>query len=162
MSLQRLAPIASLALLLVGAAGTQAQEVRTYPGASCQASGSAQDLSYSTVTVANRGDSIRSAVCPIVRANPLAGWLGIDVIVNDRHSTQNITCVAQARDVVGTTGSGWSETQSTDGEGIQVLIFGAPGAAVPNYGPYVVVCSLPAMEEVNQPSFISSYLIAEP
>ncbi|HEY6547349.1 MAG TPA: hypothetical protein VI589_05565 [Vicinamibacteria bacterium] len=102
-------------------------------------------------------------MCPIVRANPLAGWLGIDVIVHDRHSTQNITCVAQARDVVGTTGTGWSETQSTDGEGIQVLIFGAPGAGtVPNYGPYVVVCSLPAMEEVNQPSFISSYLIAEP
>ena len=97
-----------------------------------------------------------------MRANPLAGWLRIDVIVNDRHSTQNITCVAQARDVAGTAGSGWSETQSTDGEGIQVLIFGAPGAAVPDYGPYVVVCSLPAMEEVNQPSFISSYLIAEP
>lgn len=153
--------VVSLALLLVGAAGAQAQ-VRTYPGSACQASGSAQDLYYSGVSVANRGDGTRSAVCPIARANPLAGWSAIYVVVNDRHSTQNISCVAQVRDVTGTAGSGWSETQSTDDEGIQVLVFGAPGGTVPDYGPYVVVCSLPAMEEVNQPSFISSYLIAEP
>jgi hypothetical protein len=154
--------VVSMALSLVGAAGAQGQEVRTFPGSSCQASGSAQDLYYSTVSVANRGNGTNSAVCPIVRANPLAGWTAIAVVVNDRHSTQNITCVAEVRDVTGTAGTGWSETQSTAGEGIQALYFGPPGGAVPDYGPYVVVCSIPAMEEVNQPSFISSYIIAEP
>jgi hypothetical protein len=151
-----------LVLLLASAAGAQAQQIRTLPGSSCQASGSAQDLYYSSVSVANRGASSRSAICPIERENPLAAWSWIAVVVNDRHSTQNVTCVAEVRDATGTAGTGWSETHSTAGEGIQVLAFGPPGGTVPDYGPYVVVCSIPAMEEVNQPSFISSILIAEP
>ena len=153
---------AGLALLVMGTTAAQAVEVQTFPGSSCQASGSAQDLYYSGVAVANRGAGTRSAVCPIVRANPLAGWSKIHVYVRDRHSSQNITCVAEARDPSGTAGTGWSETKSTAGEGNQVLVFGAPGVAPPNGGPYVVVCSLPPMEEVNQPSYISSYRIAEP
>jgi hypothetical protein len=136
--------------------------VKTFPGSSCQASGSAQDLYYSGVVVANRGDDTRSAVCPIARGNPVAGWSAIAVIVRDRHSTQDITCVAQARDINGTAGTGWSETQSSSGEGNQTLVFGAPGVVVPNFGPYVVVCSIPPMEEVNQPSYISSVILAEP
>jgi hypothetical protein len=152
-----------LALLLVGAAGAQAQQIRTLPGSSCQASGSAQDLYYSSVSIANRSAGTRSAVCPIEREKPLAALSWIAVVLNDRHSTQNVTCVAEARDVTGTAGTGWSETHSSVGEGVQVLAFGPPPAgAVPDYGPYVLVCSIPAMEEVNQPSFISSILIAEP
>jgi hypothetical protein len=151
-----------LVLLLAGAASAQAQQIRTLPGSSCQASGSAQDLSYSTVSVANRGAATRNATCPIERENPLAAWSWIAVVVNDRHSTQNITCEAEVRDATGTAGTGWSETHSTAGEGVQVLVFGPPGGTVPDYGPYVVSCSIPAMEEVNQPSFISSILVAEP
>ena len=49
----------------------QAQEVRTYPGSSCQASGSAQDLAYSTVSVANRGDS---SGAPSVRSCAQIPW----------------------------------------------------------------------------------------
>ena len=154
--------VAVLTLGLVGVTGAEAQQIQTFPGSSCQASGSAQDLYYSGVIVANRGNSRRSAVCPIVRGNGLEAWLEIVVSVRDRHSTLDITCVAQARNAMGAAGSGWSETQSTAGEGEQTLFFGAPGVGLPDVGPYVVVCSLPPMEEVNQPSYIASYSITEP
>ena len=151
--------VVALALVLTAVTGAAAQEVHTYPGSSCQASGSTQDLYYSGVTVANRGNGTQSAVCPIVRANVTDAWTVIQVYVRDRHSTQNITCVAQARHQNGT--AAWSETRSTAGEGEQALFFGAPGGAVPNFGPYVIVCSIPPMEEVNQPSYISSYVVEE-
>ena len=153
--------VVALGLVFTGAAGAEAQ-VQTLPGSSCQASGSAQDLTYSGVLAANRGNSRRSAVCPIVRRNSTDPWSFIFVFVRDRHSTQDVSCVAQARDVSGTAGTGWSDTQSTAGEGDQTLIFAAPAVALPDYGPYTVVCSLPAMEEVNQPSYIASYVIVEP
>ena len=111
-----------------------------------------------------RGSSWRRAL-PLTRrlpANGLEAWLEIVVSVRDRHSTLNITCVAQARNAMGTAGTGWSESQSTVGEGEQTLFFGAPGVGLPDVGPYVVVCSLPPMEEVNQPSYIASYSITEP
>lgn len=147
-------------LVLTGATSAEAQQVQTFPGSSCQASGSAQDLYYSGVAVANRGSNTRSAVCPIVRSKPAQGWSRIRVHVRDRHSTLNVTCVAQARALDGT--AAWSETKSTAGEGDQVLLFPAPGAAVPNYGPYTVICSIPPMEKVNQPSYIASYVVFEP
>jgi len=153
--------VALLLLTLAGASSAQAQEIQTFPGSSCQASGSAQDLYYSGVSVANRNGSTSSAVCPLVRANGTADWLAIAVFVRDRHATQNISCVAQARDPSGVAGSGWSETQSTAGEGDQVLVFGVPGEALPPYGPYVVTCSLPAMVN-NLPSYISSIVLVEP
>jgi hypothetical protein len=158
------APLAfvALAFVVTGAAGAHAQEVQTFPGSSCQASGSAQDLYYSGVAIANRNDTTASAVCPIVRAKPLAALTWFAVVVRDRHSTQAITCRFEARDVYGAAGSGWVQTQATSGEGEQVLVFGPPTGATPPYGPYVVVCSLPPMEEVNQPSYISSYVLAEP
>jgi hypothetical protein len=149
------------AALLVGASGAVAA-TQSFPGSSCQAAGSAQDLYYSGVSAANRGNNTRSAVCPLVRRNPVAPWTAIRVVVRDRHSTQNVTCVAEARDPAGNAGSGWSQTRSTAGEGNQVLIFGAPGAAIPNFGPYAVTCSIPPMEEVNQPSYISSIHLVEP
>lgn len=149
----------ALSLTLTVVTGAAAQEVNSYPGSSCQASGSAQDLYYSGVTVANRGNATQSAVCPIVRAHVTDGWTLIQVYVRDRHSTQNITCVAQARHQNGA--AAWSETRSTVGEGEQTLFFPAPGAAVPNFGPYVIVCSIPPLEEVNQPSYISSYVVEE-
>ena len=149
----------ALALLILGAERADAQHIQTFPGSSCQASGSAQDLYYSGVIIANRNASTRSAVCPIVRQDPLRGWLHIFVHVRDRHSTQNITCVAQARDEAGA--GGWSDTQSTIGEGEQTLTFFPPAVNPPHFGPYTVVCSLPPMEEVNQPSYISSYLVEE-
>lgn len=154
-----LGSVLALALVIVGAQRADAQHVQTFPGSSCQASGSAQDLYYSGVTVANRGAVTRSAVCPLVRQNPLQGWLHIFVHVRDRHSTQNITCVAQARDETGA--GGWSESQSTVGEGQQMLVFNAPAFNPPHFGPYTVVCSLPPMEEVNQPSYLSSILMEE-
>ena len=121
----------ALLLLTLAASRAEAQEVQTFTGSSCQASGSAQDLYYSGVSVANRNGSTSSAVCPLVRANGTADWLAIAVFVRDRHATQNISCIAQARDPSGVAGSGWSETQSTAGEGDQVLVFGVPGAALP-------------------------------
>ena len=154
-----LASALALALLVVGAARADAQHVQTFAGSSCQTSGSAQSLYYSGVIVANRNAATTSAVCPLVRQNPLQGWLHIFVHVRDRHSTQNITCVAQARDEAG--GSGWSESRSTIGEGEQMLVFNAPAFNPPHFGPYVVVCSLPPMEEVNQPSYLSSILMEE-
>jgi hypothetical protein len=153
---------AALAVLLLGAAGAQAQQITTYPGSACQASGSAQDLYYSETLIANRTDGVNSAVCPLGRRNPIGGWLTIVVFVRDRHSTQNVTCTARSRDVTGTAGTGWEETRSSNGEGNQSLVFGAHGGTVPLYGPYSITCSLPAMEEVNQPSYISSYVLVEP
>jgi len=157
-----LGAVVALTLVLVGATSAAAQQVQTFPGSSCQASGSAQDLSYSGVLAANRGNSTRSAVCPIVRSNGTEGWSLIAVYVRDRHSTLNISCVAQARDLSGTAGTGWSDTRSSAGEGDQAIVFAAPGIDLPDYGPYTVVCSLPAMEEANQPSYIASYVIVEP
>jgi hypothetical protein len=154
--------VAGLTLTLVGVASAEAQQIQTLPGSACQASGSAQDLYYSGVSVANRNNTTSSAVCPIARQNGAQGWLAIAVFVRDRHSTQDITCVAQARDLTGAAGTGWSDTQSTSGEGDQTLVFGAPGVGLPPFGPYTVVCSLPPMEEVNQPSYIASYIVAEP
>lgn len=151
--------VLALAFVLTAATAAAAQEVHSYPGSSCQASGSAQDLYYSGVMVANRGSGTRSAVCPIVRRNVTDGWTVIQVFVRDRHSTQNITCVAQARHQNGS--AAWSQTRSSAGEGEQSLFFGAPAGAVPNFGPYVIVCSLPPMEELNQPSYISSYVVEE-
>jgi hypothetical protein len=152
----------ALALVLMGVTGAEAQQIQTFPGSLCQVSGSTQDLYYSGAAIANRGNSTSSAVCPIVRGNSLEGWLEIVVSVRDRHSTLNVTCVAQARNAMGIAGSGWSQTRSTVGEGDQTLFFGAPGVGLPDVGPYVVVCSLPPMEEVNQPSYIASYSITEP
>ena len=153
--------VALLLFTLAGASRAEAQQVQTFPGSSCQASGSAQDLYYSGVSVANRNGSTSSAVCPLVRANGTAPWLAIAVFVRDRHATQEISCVAQARDLTGVAGSGWSETKSTSGEGDQTLVFGAPGAALPPYGPYVVICSLPPMVD-NVPSYIASLALVEP
>ena len=81
------------------------------------------------------------------------------VFVRDRHSTENVTCVAQAKDLTGA--GGWSETKSSSGEGEQTLVFG-PAVGAPLYGPYAIVCSIPAMEEANVPSYISSYVVVEP
>jgi hypothetical protein len=154
--------LTGLALTVLSVTSAEAQQVQTLPGSNCQASGSAQDLYYSGVSVANRTDSQQSAVCPIARKNGAQGWLAIAVFVRDRHSTQDITCTAQARDLAGAAGTGWSETQSSSGEGDQTIFFGPPGVGLPPFGPYTVVCSLPAMEEANQPSYISSYIVAEP
>ena len=153
--------LAGLTLTLLGATSARAQQIQTNPGSACQASGSAQDLYYSGVTVANRTDSQASAICPVARRNGTQGWAAIAVFVRDRHSTQDITCVAQAKDLAGAAGSGWSETKSTSGEGEQTLVFG-PAVGAPLYGPYAIVCSIPAMEEANVPSYISSYVVVEP
>jgi len=40
-------------------------------------------------------------------------------------------------------------------------VFGAPGAVLPSYGPYVVTCSLPPMVD-NLPSYIASIVLVEP
>ena len=156
----RLGTVLALAFLAVGAARADAQDFQTFPGSNCQASGSAQDLYYSANTVANRNNSTSSAVCPIVRTDPTNPWLLIHVYVRDRHSTGNITCVAEARSLTGALS--WTQSRSTVGEGEFTLVFGAPGVDPADFGPYVVICSIPPMEEVNQPSYISSYLIAEP
>jgi hypothetical protein len=156
----RLGAFLALAFLVVGAARADAQAFQTYPGSNCQASGSAQDLYYSANTVANRNNATSSAVCPIARTNPTDPWLLIRVFVRDRHSTANITCVAEARSLTGTLI--WTQSRSTVAEGEQTLVFNAPGVDPADFGPYVVICSIPPIEEVNQPSYISSYLIAEP
>ena len=104
-----LAVAAALVLSVVSAVSAEAQDVQTFPGSSCQASGSTQDLYYSGVLVANRTNSTKSAVCPLVRSNGTAGWLQIVVFVRDRHSRLNISCTALARDRTGVAGTGWSD-----------------------------------------------------
>ena len=154
-------PVVALALILVGATSAAAQDIQTFTGSSCQASGSTQDLYYSGVLVANRGNGTRSAVCPLVRSNGTGNWVEIVVYVRDRHSTLNITCTAQARARTGIAGTGWTDTRSSAGEGDQAIVFPAPAIGLPDYGPYVVTCSLPPMEEVNQPSWIASITLEE-
>lgn len=150
-----------LGALLVGAGSASAQQIHSFPGSMCQASGSAQDLFYSGTVIANRTAATNSAVCPVVRSNGTAPWLNVGVFVRDRHATQDIVCVAEARALSGAAGIGWSQTLSTAGEGDQVLMFSPPGGAVPAYGPYVVTCSLPPMV-ANVPSYIASYGVIEP
>ena len=135
-----------------------ATDSKAYPGSMCQASGSAQSMYYSSTTVANRTSETRSVVCPIVRDNLIEPWLRVVVHVRDRHSTQDITCIARAREADGTGGA--DQSMQTSGEGFEVLSVGDLSA--PDFGPYVLVCQLPPMEEVNQPSYISSYRVTEP
>lgn len=151
----------AIGAVLGSAAAAQAQQIHTFPGSACQASGSAQDLYYSGTIVANRTDATNTAVCPVTRSNGTAPWINIGVFVRDRHATLNITCTAEARSLAGTAGVGWSQTLSTSGEGEQTLMFQAPALPVPQYGPYVVVCSLPPMV-ANVPSYISAYGVIEP
>lgn len=160
--IRMLGTLMAVGLTMVSATRAEAQVVHTYPGSSCQASASAQDLYYSGQVIANRTAATKSAVCPFVRTNGVAGWNWIQVFVRDRHSTQNVTCVAQARDLFGTPGVGWSDTRSSVGEGDQTIFFPGPGVAPPFGGPYTITCSIPPMEEANQPSYISSLRIAEP
>jgi hypothetical protein len=159
---QLFAAIVILGVGLAAAPSASAQQVHTWPGIACQATGSTQDLYYSPEgAVANRGAGTSSAVCPLTRGNGTAPWTLLAVFVRDRHASQDITCVAQARDLSGVAGLGWSQTLSTSGQGDQVLTFGPPAGPVPNYGPYSVVCSLPPMV-ANLPSYIASYGVIEP
>jgi hypothetical protein len=157
----RIGIVAAFAVV-AATASAHAQQVHTMPGAACQTASSSQTLYYSVVSVANRTDSTKSAICPIVRGNGTQRWSQIEVYVRDLHSTANITCIAYARANNGLAGTGWQDTRSTVGEGDQVLVFPAPAVGLPNHGPYAIVCSLPPMEEINQPSFIASYVVFEP
>jgi hypothetical protein len=59
--------LTAFVLSLGGTSGAEAQDAKTFPGSMCQASGSSQNLYYSSSVVANRAASTQSAVCPIVR-----------------------------------------------------------------------------------------------
>ncbi len=137
-------PVESVELVVRAAAAASAQLVTTLPGSSCQASGSAQSLYYGDSSIANRRGQTRSAVYLLVRTNQADGAQRIVVHVRDRHTKQDITCIARARTVTG--GDGWSQTKSTSGRGFQQLLFGPAGDSAPDFGPYSVVCSLPPME----------------
>lgn len=152
----------TLGVGLAAAPCANAQQVHSWPGITCQATGSTQDLYYSPEgAVSNRTAETISAVCPVTRSRGVAPWTLVAVFVRDTHASQNITCIAQAKDLSGVAGVGWSETQSTSGQGDQVLTFGPPAGPVPNYGPYSIVCSLPPMV-ANLPSYIASYGVVEP
>lgn len=159
---QLFAAIVTLGVGLAAAPSASAQQVHSWPGIACQATGSTQDLYYSPEgAIANRGAGTNSAVCPVTRTKGTAPWTLVAVFVRDRHASQDITCVAQAKDLSGAAGVGWSETQTTSGQGDQVLTFGPPAGPIPNYGPYSIVCSLPPMV-ANLPSYIASYGVIEP
>ena len=91
--------LTAFVLCLGGTSGAEAQDAKTFPGSLCQASGSSQNLYYSSSVLANRTASTQSAVCPIVRDNVTQPWQRLAVRVRDRHDTQNITCVAYSRDL---------------------------------------------------------------
>ena len=151
----------TLMLGLGSVSSVYAVDGKSYPGSMCQTIGSSQSLYYGGVggsLIANRTNSTRSAVCPIVRDNVTQPWQGLSVRVRDRHDSGNITCVAHSRNLDAT--SGWLQTQSTAGEGFQSLNFGPIGEST--WGAYTLVCQLPAMQDVNQPSYISTYFIREP
>jgi len=139
-----------------------AMDSKTFPGSTCQTAGSQQSLYYSGVkgmTIANRTKRTKSAICPIVRDKTTQPWRRLRVTVRDRHSTQNVKCVAHSTPRTGL--AGWAATRATNNDGpFSTLNFGAIGEA--NGGTYSVVCQLPSMEKVNQPSYVSSYEIIEP
>lgn len=151
----------SILLGLSWVSTANAMDFKTFPGSICQTAGSQQSLYYSGskgMVIANRTDKTQSAVCPIVRDNTTQPWFGLRVTVRDRHSTQDVKCVAHSTPRDGL--AGWAATNATNGEGFSTLSFGAIGQA-PG-GSYSVVCQLPSMEEANQPSYISSYELIEP
>ena len=156
--------IGALMALLLGlgsASSVYAVDGKSYPGSMCQTNGSSQSLTYGGVggsLIANRTNLLRSAACPIVRDNVTDPWLGLSVRVRDRHDSQNVTCVAHSRNLDAT--SGWQQTRSTAGEGFQTLNFTPIGEAT--WGAYTLLCQLPAMQDINQPSYISTYFIREP
>ena len=157
----RLVFFVAAAMTLAGA--VSANDGKTFPGVSCQASGSTQDLYYGTTVIANRTNSQQSTVCPIVRDKPKGALKRVVIYTRDRHSTNDICCNVRAPGKFGTAGTGTaSTTKCTSGEGDQLISFGPLAGSVPNLGPYSIVCSIPAMEEVNQPSYLASYRIVEP
>ena len=115
--------------------------------------------------MANRTDGQASAICPVARRNGTQGWAAIAVFVRDRHSTQDITCIAQARDLTGASGSGWQETKSAHerrGGTDARLRCAARRRRIRRTGLYAIVCSIPTMEEAGVPSYIASYIVVEP
>lgn len=129
----------------------------SFPGVMCQASGSAQDLYYSTSSIANRTAATSSAVCPIPRNAVTAAATSISVDVRNRHETEEIRCTAAS---VSTTGdTGWLQNLSTSGTGFHTLTFN--GITATNWGAYSVVCALPPMV-ANVPSYLATYRINEP
>lgn len=157
MSKRGLGILAALVLSLGGTSDAKAQDAKSFPGTFCQATGSVQDVYYSNSEVANRTVASQSVVCPIVRDNVLQPWQWLAVRVRDRHVGQDVTCVAYSLNLDGNTV--WSQTRSSAGVGFDTLFFNVPLEA--NYGTYTLVCQLPPMQLVNQPSYISTYAIQE-
>lgn len=138
-----------------------ALDAKTFPGSTCQTSGSQQSMYYSGskgMVIANRTNKTKSAICPIVRDRTTKPWKRLFVTVRDRHSSQNVKCVAHSTPRTGL--GGWAATKATNGEGFSTLSFASIGEA--DGGSYSVVCQLPSMQKVNQPSYVSSYEIIEP
>ncbi len=145
------------ALVGLASASAFAEDGKSFPGILCQASGSAQDLSYSTTSVANRNATTSSAVCPIVRDVMGEPASSIEVELRDRHEVQNIQCTAYSVSTTGT--AAWLQTLSTAGTGFQTLSFDAIEAS--DWGAYSLVCALPGMTD-NVPSYLATYRISEP
>lgn len=150
--------VMTCAFLGLGANAALADDGKSFTASLCQAAGSSQDLYYSSGMVANRNASTASAECPVVRDNMSGVATWIEFEVRDRHDTQNIVCTARSLDVDGS-GGGWSQTLSTSGTGFQTLSF--TPTAIPDWGTYVVTCSIPGMTN-NTPSYIASYRMLEP
>ena len=87
---------------------------------------------------------------PVARQNGAQGWLAVPS--SSRSSFVAGHHLRRSSPRLDGTRHRLVETQSTSGEGEQTLVFGPPAVAVPAFGPYVAR-SLPAMEEVNQPSY---------
>ena len=130
---------------------------KIYAASFCETSGTEQKAYVSNV-IANRTNSTFSVRCPIIRENPTDPYLRISVTLRDRHDTQDVRCQVVGAKPFG--GQFSSPVESTNGTGDQVLVFGPINA--PDNASYSVVCSIPPMIKINQPSYLTLYRVLEP
>jgi hypothetical protein len=153
----------TLIIASLGAAPQALADFKSYPGASCRAAGSTQDLYYGSYSsgaiIANRTDATQTVLCPFVREAVSSPWINVSVRLRDRHDSEDIYCQAWAYDPEGE--SVWASIGvTTSGEGFETLFLGAAEESS-TLGSYVLSCTLPPMQDANQPSYIASYTINE-
>lgn len=154
--------IAAIVSSLLGLSAVHAADSKVYPGASCLP---ADGFTWSAVSVTggrlfNSSTGQIAVACPIVRDNTVGAWSSIEIVVIDRHSTQNVTCWGVSANRDGSS-SVTSQIKSTTGDSGTGQVLTLPSVTETDKGYFYLHCYLPPAES-GQGSGIASYYVTEP
>jgi hypothetical protein len=159
--------LAGLALLLAGASGADAGDMKVFPATMCVQEGSTSTIVRSGEgRVLNYSSSPVTVICPIVRDHTTAKWYSVAVVVADRSTAADVSCTAVSAQHDGLYGGFNPETKRTTGADFdwwvsRTLVFGPPSQERDN-GTYFVRCTIPGTQQGWDPSGVYSYHIDEP